>query len=111
MCTRLLATNTPTAATSIGSQACRKSPMRRSSSVVVLDDADGLRVQHRGADDVAQVHLEALVGLQRRVAVDGNADRLAGLARRDHLAGQVERDIVGTRPRGAVGGGDVEADV
>ena len=57
-----------------------------------------------------------LVGLERRVAVDGDVESISAAARRNGLAGQADRDIVvvfGCRVvvlRGAVGGGDVEGD-
>ena len=76
--------------------------------IVVDDGSHAGAVRHRCANDIGHGHVEGLVRLQDRVAIDRDVERLAGHPCRDGLPGQAPGDIVAARGGRGVGGGDVE---
>src|SRR5690606_15002769 len=81
----------------------------RGGEVVVDDRPRCLAVGDGGADDVGDVDEEALVGLERGVAVDGHREVVGAAAGRDGLAGERAGEVIAVgHGRGVVGGGDVE---
>ncbi len=79
---------------------------------VVIDDCPhALPITNRGARGVGKIYQEGLVRFDQQIAVDGDVERVSGLARGYGLIQQVAGHIVIVRrSRTVVRGGDVKVD-